>query len=363
MKLSSILSFVLLLSFSYNASGQKGFEEELGFIFTKAKYLLDTERYENAIKELNNLIKKDPEFNDALLHRARAKYEVGAFAGAKKDLSNYIGYKGISADVVRLSADIEHAMDNKEAALNSISTAIALDSDPVKLLEKRAGLYYDLEMDDEACKDWAKAAKMGSMKARRLSSKNCDDYKKTDFEEKKKGNKRDRIEETEEKKEEKVEDVVIHRPDSKKDDDRGQDDRNNEEEEESDEENRNDDSEEVDTSEQDYEDDLPEEDNTVKTIEVDEDLTLQIYGEGLGRRSILNQPNILILSDEDGKVVLNVCVNRNGKVISADFDPSKSTITKESLVSLASRKVKEFWWEKSRKKEQCGYIVFDIHGS
>ncbi len=359
MKFSSILSLILFLSFGFNASGQKSFEEELGFIFTKAKYLLDTERYENAIKELNNIIKKDPEFNDALLLRARAKYEVGAFAGAKKDMTNFIGYRGITEEVVRLSADVEYAMDNKEAALNSISTAIAINNEDPKLFEKRAGLYYDLEMDDKACSDWAKAAKMGSMKARRLSSKNCKSQKSSDFEEKKKGNRKVDMEEVDDK-EEKLEDVVIGRPNRSDSSDEEQMDEKNEETNNEDLESKD---EEVDTSELEYEDDLPEEDNTVKTIEVDEDLTLEIFGEGLGKRKILNQPNILILSEEDGKVVLNVCVNRNGKVISADFEPSKSTITKESLVSLATRKVKEFWWEKSRKKEQCGYIVFDIHGS
>ena len=159
-----------------------------------------------------------------------------------------------------------------------------------------------------------------------------------------------------------MEDVVIQRPESNNGNNgSSRDDNKEDEEDEEEEDDRN--NEEVDTSEEDYEDDMPEEDNTVKTIEVDEDLTLEIYGEGLGKRQILNQPNILILSDEDGKVVLNVCVNRNGKVISAEFEPSKSSITKESLVSLATRKVKEFWWEKSRKKEQCGYVVFDIHGS
>lgn len=359
MKFSSILSLILFLSFGFNASGQKSFEEELGFIFTKAKYLLDTERYENAIKELNNIIKKDPEFNDALLLRARAKYEVGAFAGAKKDMTNFIGYRGITEEVVRLSADVEYAMDNKEAALNSISTAIAINNEDPKLFEKRAGLYYDLEMDDKACSDWAKAAKMGSMKARRLSSKNCKSQKSSDFEEKKKGNRKVDMEEVDDK-EEKLEDVVIGRPNRSDSSDEEQMEEKNEETTNEDLESKD---EEVDTSELEYEDDLPEEDNTVKTIEVDEDLTLEIFGEGLGKRKILNQPNILILSEEDGKVVLNVCVNRNGKVISADFEPSKSTITKESLVSLATRKVKEFWWEKSRKKEQCGYIVFDIHGS
>jgi len=96
---------------------------------------------------------------------------------------------------------------------------------------------------------------------------------------------------------------------------------------------------------------------------IDEDLTLIIRGEGLGKRKVLDQPNILILSDEDGTVAIDICVNKRGKVESAEFNTKLSTIAKKSLVSLSIRKAKDFWFEKNDYKEQCGVIMFKIKGS
>ena len=107
--------------------------------------------------------------------------------------------------------------------------------------------------------------------------------------------------------------------------------------------------EEKDTEEDESTDDdgnMPGEDNTPNQIEIDEDLTLIIRGQGLGRRKVLDQPNILILSDEDGTVSIDICVNKRGKVESAEFNSKLSTIAKKSLVSLAIRKSKDFWFEK-----------------
>jgi len=109
--------------------------------------------------------------------------------------------------------------------------------------------------------------------------------------------------------------------------------------------------------------DLPPDDNTPNTIVIDEDLTLIIRGEGLGKRKVLDQPNILILSDEDGTVAIDICVNKRGKVESAEFNTKLSTIAKKSLVSLSIRKAKDFWFEKNDYKEQCGVIMFKIKGS
>ena len=104
-------------------------------------------------------------------------------------------------------------------------------------------------------------------------------------------------------------------------------------------------------------------DNSSNEIEIDEDLTLSFSGQGLGKRKVLKQPNILILSDEDGDVVINICVSRGGRVINATFNERTSTLHRKSLVSLAIRKAKDFWFEKSDLKEQCGELRFKITGS
>ncbi|MBK9734437.1 MAG: hypothetical protein IPO92_05485 [Saprospiraceae bacterium] len=54
-------------------------------------------------------------------------------------------------------------------------------------------------------------------------------------------------------------------------------------------------------------DGLPKEDNYVNSFVIDEDLTIELSGQELGRRIIKEVPSILILADENGKVTVNVC--------------------------------------------------------
>jgi len=58
----------------------------------------------------------------------------------------------------------------------------------------------------------------------------------------------------------------------------------------------------------------PEVDNSVREIYIDEDVTLEIKN-GLGKRKILQQPNILILSETSGNVVIDLCVNMCGTIV------------------------------------------------
>jgi hypothetical protein len=71
----------------------------------------------------------------------------------------------------------------------------------------------------------------------------------------------------------------------------------------------------------------------------------------------------LILAEEDGVVAVNICVGRAGSVKSAEYNDDLSTIKKQSLISLAIRKAREFWFAKDRNKEACGVILYKIAGS
>lgn len=108
---------------------------------------------------------------------------------------------------------------------------------------------------------------------------------------------------------------------------------------------------------------IPEDDGTVNRIKIDDELTLEILGGGLGSRKVIEKPNILILSEKDGSVALNVIVNRQGKVISAKFNEEYSTIKTTHLLSLSVRKSREFIFESSTQEEQQGIIIFHIKAS
>lgn len=345
------LIYSLLLLFSVNLNAQ-GLDEEVGFLYTKAKYLLETNRIEDAVKELNKLISKDGKFEDALLLRAEAKYALGAYSGVKKDLAKYIESNGITERVARLYGLTDFQAGNKKAALNSLNIALKFIKDDKQIYEVRAQILEENGDITEACADYRAAAKLGSTKADRKAKQIC-----TSVQTKKK---RRKVLESPKPTRKKDSPVIDEKPTSNTNDEPVID--NEEKEEELESETSQDDNDELDEeleeeTEKEYVDDTPRE------IVVDEDLTLIIMGEGLGTREITNQPNILIISDDSGEVAINVCVSKGGRITTAEYDNANSTIRKQSLISLAIRKAKDFWFVKGDKEEQCGKIVFKISGS
>jgi tetratricopeptide (TPR) repeat protein len=375
--MNSLRSLFFLCFILINAaivSGQS-YEEEVGFTFVKAKYLLETDRYDDAVREFNQVINENPSLENALALRAYAKYKLSAFLGTKKDILKYIELKGITPEAVSLLAKAEYQLTEFDAALQTLSTALVLIEDDPELYEFRASIYMDRDEKLKACLDWEAASRLGSSKAILAARRNCgyreevvsnpplvlgSKVEKADdqsgmYEEERNTNA---------SKEEEAE--IIADPEILNPPVGGQETQ----------ESGEDSSLVVQTSVLDslmpsYEDMVPATpavdprlmDNTINVIEVDEDLTLEISGQGLGSRKMLKQPNILILSDEDGSVVIDVCVTRGGRVVSATFNQEVSTLNRKSLVSLAIRKAKDFWFEKSDLKEQCGELRFRIKGS
>ena len=85
-----------------------------------------------------------------------------------------------------------------------------------------------------------------------------------------------------------------------------------------------------------------------------------IIGNGLGERKLDSNPDMFIISNEKGKVVIDVCVDGKGKVTSSQINKKLTTLFKTSLTSLALRKSKEFVFYPSFRDEQCGYLIYAI---
>ena len=83
-------------------------------------------------------------------------------------------------------------------------------------------------------------------------------------------------------------------------------------------------------------------------------------GSGLGSRNVLHSPVIKDNTQKTGRVVINICVNSAGNVISAKFRQKGSTTTDAHLVSLAEKSAKKYIFSKSSIEEQCGDIVIDF---
>ena len=314
--------YLLLVSFLFTGLvyGQE-LENEIGFIYVKAEYLLDTDRYEDAIAEYNKVIDIDPAYKDALYKRASAKFAIAAFLGTKRDLLKAFEVKGITPELITLFGKAQKNLDETEAASNTLKTASML-------------------------KGGSSSSGMESKKipqTKKESPKVETSENEENPQEETSNSTEDMIKEGAKEMEDKITgilDDILGRNEEEQNDESGT--QNTEEPEEE--------------KEEVY---VP--DNSVKEIFIDEDLTIMIQ-DGLGNRKILNQPNILILSETSGIVAVDVCVNRNGKVDSAEYNKSNSSLATQSLVSLAVRKSKEFWFESNDRDQVCGSILFKITG-
>ena len=356
------INFILLILLSgyFLPLNAQVLDEETGFIYVKAEYLFETGRYDEAITQYNYVIAKDPKYKDALIHRGLAKYAMAAYKGAKMDAIQSIDLKGINAQAAALLGRSFAAMNDKVAAINSLTAAIALDNKNAQFYEWRANTYENDDQMLKACQDYEAALKNGSASAE-VKAKNLCGYKvKHTVETPVNDSPVVESNPTPTQPSENTDPSVLGEnevlSDGKKEDDTTTKPVDNEP-------TFEDPVRVVDDSEPVVDENLPKNDDTVNRFIVDEDLTLEISGQELGKRQIKEVPSILILADENGKVSINICVNKEGTVTIAEFNATMSTIAKKSLVSLALRKAKEFEFAKGKYDSQCGIMVFNIKGS
>ncbi len=284
-------------------------ESEMGFLYVKADYLLQTDRYEDAILEFNKIIDQNPKFKDALYKRASAKFAIAAFKGTKNDLLLSFDVIGITPESLLLFGQTQKNLNENDAASNTLKTA---------------SLLYTKEENNSSV---SKKTRKPSTKTR-VNEKSNGDEKST-------GEKlKDGMNELDEKVNDILGGLLGNEDDNLSDGEQEEDP---------------------------YEEEVYKPDLRTNEIFIDEDLTIVIK-DGLGGRKILQQPNILILSETSGDVTVDVCVDENGKVTSAVFNKDKSTLSTQSLVSLAVRKSKEYWFERSDQNEICGIMIFRITG-
>jgi TonB family protein len=85
-----------------------------------------------------------------------------------------------------------------------------------------------------------------------------------------------------------------------------------------------------------------------------------MVGGGLGSRGVKYEPKITDNSQKTGKVVVDVCVDKTGKVVSANYTQRGSTTTDSDLRALAERSAMKFIFTESAIEKQCGTITVDF---
>ena len=319
MKILSVLIFALIGSLSMNA---QTIDDELGFIYVKADYMLETDRYEDAIKEFTKIIAKDPAYKDVLYKRGKAKYAIAAFKGTKNDLMQSFELVGITPAGIELFGKTLNNLDQHDAATITLNTASMINGSMTKESSGSTSDSND-EMEEKSTVETLED-KLSSILDDLLPDRKTDDEDST-------GSNTDTTGNTG------TTDGGTTTNDTRtpaEDNADGS----------------------VDINVKDKEEDLP--DTSIKEIVIDEELTLEIK-DGIGGREILSQPSIFMVSTETGEVSIDVCVDASGKVISAEYNKAKSSISTQSRVSLAVRKSKEFIFGKAGK-DTCGTILFKI---
>ena len=101
-----------------------------------------------------------------------------------------------------------------------------------------------------------------------------------------------------------------------------------------------------------------------KTLGIGQDGQGNIWGDfagdGLFNRKVIQRANVASLAEENGKVVVNLCVNRQGKVVYTEIDPAKSTIANPSIVAKAELCAANYIFDQdlTADPEQCGKLTF-----
>ncbi|AEE53196.1 cell envelope integrity protein TolA [Haliscomenobacter hydrossis] len=81
-------------------------------------------------------------------------------------------------------------------------------------------------------------------------------------------------------------------------------------------------------------------------------------GGNLGNRNVLSAPKITDNSSLEGTVVIAVCVDSNGSVVSADYTQKGSTTSNSTLVNLAVNNAKKWKFSTGDVDRQCGTVTY-----
>lgn len=87
---------------------------------------------------------------------------------------------------------------------------------------------------------------------------------------------------------------------------------------------------------------------------------LSEVGGGLSGRGIIYEPKINENSQKTGKVVVKVCVDQSGSVISSKYTQRGSTTTDSELVNVAEKAAAKYKFTPGELAEQCGTITIDF---
>ncbi|MCC7505998.1 MAG: toll/interleukin-1 receptor domain-containing protein [Saprospiraceae bacterium] len=85
-----------------------------------------------------------------------------------------------------------------------------------------------------------------------------------------------------------------------------------------------------------------------------------VLGSGLSNRKMVSRPKMVDNTQKIGRVVVEVCVDGQGNVVSADYTFRGSTTTDSELRSKAISWARQYKFEPSSIEKQCGTLTFNF---
>jgi hypothetical protein len=83
-------------------------------------------------------------------------------------------------------------------------------------------------------------------------------------------------------------------------------------------------------------------------------------GGGLEGRGVVSAPTITDNSQKTGRVVIRICVDKTGSVVSAEYTQAGSTTTDGELRRIAETNARKFRFSASSIDRQCGTVTIDF---
>jgi len=85
-----------------------------------------------------------------------------------------------------------------------------------------------------------------------------------------------------------------------------------------------------------------------------------LEGNGIITRRVIYRQDISKAAKVNGKVVLNICINKAGRVVSVAYDPVKTTITDHAVINEASNLAAKYRFEEkyTGPAKECGQLTF-----
>ncbi len=140
--------------------------------FAKAEFLLEDEKYSEAIDSYNTAIELKENYQPALLNRSFAKMKVFEFSSAIKDLDKLVALQ--ESDVFLSNRSVLLSKANRYSeAIQDGKKATELNPDNGKAFLNLGNAYFLNKEKDKACSSWERSAKKGIELAKMHIEQEC----------------------------------------------------------------------------------------------------------------------------------------------------------------------------------------------